>query len=90
MVIAGNNDKPAFPRHALRPGAPRAERKVRVWLDGAWHEVPLYARTALAAGQQFTGPAIVTQDDCTTVIPPDYACRVDEYANLRITEGAAS
>ncbi|AEE66253.1 hydantoinase/oxoprolinase family protein [Bordetella pertussis] len=90
VVIAGNNDKPAFPRHALRPGAPRAERKVRVWLDGAWHEVPLYARTALAAGQQFTGPAIVTQDDCTTVIPPDYACRVDEYANLRITEGAAS
>ncbi|CFO72842.1 hydantoin utilization protein A [Bordetella pertussis] len=32
----------------------------------------------------------MTQDDCTTVIPPDYACRVDEYANLRITEGAAS
>ncbi|ARP79119.1 hydantoinase/oxoprolinase family protein [Bordetella genomosp. 6] len=90
VVIAGNNDKPSFPRHALRPGTPRTERKVRVWLDGAWHEVPLYARTALAAGQQFAGPAIVTQDDCTTVIPADYACRVDEYANLRITEGAAS
>lgn len=90
VVIAGNNDKPSFPRHALRPGTPRTERKVRVWLDGAWHEVPLYARTTLAAGQQFAGPAIVTQDDCTTVIPADYACRVDEYANLRITEGAAS
>jgi len=31
----------------------------------------------------------VTQDDCTTVVPPGYVTRVDEYANLRITREAA-
>jgi len=91
VVIAGNNDKPRFPRHPSRPGAPRPERSLRVWLDGGFREVDLYARTALHAGQRFSGPAIVTQDDCTTVIPCDHACHVDEFANLRITsEGAAS
>lgn len=89
VVIAGNTDKPQFPRHDLRPGTPEPERTLRVWLDGQFREVDLYTRSGLVAGQQFTGPAIVSQDDCTTVIPPAYLCRVDEYANLRITEGAA-
>ncbi|CAM3669922.1 hydantoinase/oxoprolinase family protein [Bordetella sputigena] len=91
VVISGNNDKPRFPRYETRAGAPKADRRVRVWLDGGFREVDLYSRGALAAGQHFSGPAIVTQDDCTTVIPAGHLCRVDEYANLRIAfEGAAS
>jgi N-methylhydantoinase A len=91
IVISGNNDKPQFPRHALSSGTPKADRTVRVWLDGGFRDIALYSRTALSAGQRFHGPAIVAQDDCTTVIPADHVCRVDEYANLRITleaEGA--
>src|SRR5690606_2287079 len=42
VVIAGNNDKPRFPRHPSRPGAPRPERSLRVWLDGGFREVDLY------------------------------------------------
>ncbi|WP_233237942.1 hydantoinase/oxoprolinase family protein [Bordetella sp. LUAb4] len=91
VVISGNNDKPRFPRQEPRSGTPASERQVRVWLDGASRQVDLYSRTGLSAGQQFQGPAIVTQDDCTTVIPAGHVCRVDEYANLRISaEGDAS
>ncbi|ANN77770.1 hydantoinase/oxoprolinase family protein [Bordetella flabilis] len=91
VVISGNNDKPRFPRHEPRSGTPAPERAVRVWLDGGLRDVNLYSRAALRAGHRFSGPAIVSQDDCTTVIPGDYICHVDEYANLRITsEGAAS
>lgn len=91
VVISGSSDKPRFPRHELRSGTPQPERSLRVWLDGGFREVGLFSRTALHAGQQLAGPAIITQDDCTTVIPGGYACRVDEFANLRITsEGAES
>lgn len=85
VVIAGNNDKPSFVRHELSAGSPQAERTLRVWLDREFRDIDLYVRTALQPGQNFAGPAIVSQDDCTTVIPPGHACRVDEYANLRIT-----
>lgn len=85
VVIAGNNDKPSFVRHELSAGSPQAERTLRVWLDREFRDIDLYVRTALHPGQNFAGPAIVSQDDCTTVIPPGHACRVDAYANLRIT-----
>jgi N-methylhydantoinase A len=91
LVISGNNEKPSFPRHELRPGTPTPERRVRVWLDGGWCDADLYSRATLSAGQGFRGPAIVTQDDCTTIIPGGHACAIDEYANLRITaDGEAS
>ena len=44
----------------------------------------MYRRADLRAGQTFAGPAVVVQDDCTTVIPGGFQARVDEYANLRI------
>jgi N-methylhydantoinase A len=34
------------------------------------------------AGDRFRGPAIVEQMDCTTVVPPDFAARVDDAGNL--------
>ena len=44
----------------------------------------LYDRARLAAGHVLVGPAIVEQDDSTTVIPPDWVGAVDGFANLII------
>ncbi|CAM4256068.1 hydantoinase/oxoprolinase family protein [Bordetella muralis] len=89
IVISGNNNKPRFPRQPVQHGTPTPEKSLRVWVDGGFRDVDLYRRSALHAGHAFNGPAIITQDDCTTVIPTAYVCRVDEFANLRITsEGA--
>jgi N-methylhydantoinase A len=87
LVIAGDSDKPQFVRYELQPGVAKPERQVKVWMDGALREVNLYTRTALLPGQHLEGPAIVAQDDCTTIILPGYVCRTDEYANLRISRG---
>ncbi|GJD53021.1 Acetone carboxylase beta subunit [Methylobacterium crusticola] len=89
LVISGRTAKPRFPRHPLTPGAAPAAASAQVWLDGAARRVAVYARADLLPGQTFAGPAVVTQDDCTTVLPPGFAARVDEYANLRITPEAA-
>jgi N-methylhydantoinase A len=45
-------------------------------------ETPRYARQRLSPGLTFEGPAIVDQDDATTVIHPQFHARVDPLGNL--------
>lgn len=39
-------------------------------------ETPIYERDALGAGDRMTGPAIITQLDATTLLPPDWSASV--------------
>ncbi len=53
--------------------------------DGLMREnTPVYERAALHPGASFSGPAIVTQYDTTTVIPPEWNARIDAVSNLII------
>ena len=65
-------------------------REVPVWLDGETRQAGLYRRADLRAGHRFAGPAVVTQEDCTTVIPPGFTVTVDEWTNLRIVPGRSA
>ncbi len=65
-------------------GAPAPAGRATARLDGADHAVPLYRRADLRAGQRFVGPAVVLQDDCTTVVTPGAVVTVDPYGNLLI------
>ena len=75
------------PTGALLAGAIREMRIAR--FNGASVECPVYQRELLDVGAVFSGPAIVDQLDCTSVIPPGQHVRVDEYRNMIITIGAA-
>jgi N-methylhydantoinase A/oxoprolinase/acetone carboxylase beta subunit len=61
-------------------------------VGGSLREVPTryYERTALKAGNRLVGPAIVTQYDSTTVIPPGVAAHVDRFGNIVIEIGASA
>jgi N-methylhydantoinase A len=50
----------------------------------ATYEVPVYERPALLPGYTFIGPAIITQYDTTTVVPPGWHGHVDAVSNLII------
>jgi N-methylhydantoinase A len=90
LVISGATAKPELPRHELQPGPAPMLRLAEVWMDGQIRQVGLYRRADLQAGQSFPGPAVVTQDDCTTVVPPGFTAIVDAYTNLSITPEAAA
>jgi N-methylhydantoinase A/oxoprolinase/acetone carboxylase beta subunit len=49
---------------------------------GGFVETPCYARSQLAPGMSFEGPAIVDQDDATTVIFPHFHAHIDPVGNL--------
>jgi N-methylhydantoinase A len=78
----------AMPRFT-RTGRPlsdalRETRNVR--FDGATIACPVYQREQLDVGLTLTGPAILDQFDCTTVICPGQVARVDEWKNVIVTE----
>jgi len=45
----------------------------------------IYDRSQLKPGASFTGPAIVTEFDSTTVVLPGYQAEVDRWFNILIT-----
>jgi N-methylhydantoinase A len=61
-------------------------REERVFFGGEWMETPVYDRGGLRPGNVVPGPAIVAQDDTTTVIEPGYAGTVDRFGNIMIEE----
>jgi N-methylhydantoinase A len=53
---------------------------------GAWVETPILDRNGLRPGNEVVGPAVVVQDDTTTVIEPGYRGAVDRFGNILIEE----
>jgi N-methylhydantoinase A len=79
--------KPAFERLPL--GSPDAsaaliDRRPVAFAEGMV-DTAIYERALLAPGNRFDGPAIVTQFDATTVVPPGWTAQVDGYRNLVLT-----
>jgi N-methylhydantoinase A len=66
------------------PGAPAPASQRDVWFDGEPVSTAVYDRGALEPGTTFTGPAVITQMDATTVIPPGWRARVDAWKNLLV------
>jgi N-methylhydantoinase A len=73
---------------AQKPAGPDASAAIigtrEVWLpeSGGFVACPVYDRDKLAAGNRFTGPAIVEQMDATTVVLPGMTATVEPYMNL--------
>ena len=53
-------------------------------------ECPVYQREGLDVGASFTGPALIDQLDCTSVIGPGQAATVDSHKNIIVAPGVAS
>jgi N-methylhydantoinase A len=53
-----------------------------VWFGAKPHPTGIYERQRLAAGAGLHGPAVIVEYSATTVVPPDFACKVDEHLNL--------
>jgi N-methylhydantoinase A len=65
-------------------GGPALVRKARILLPERQVavEAAVYNRAALKPGDTFAGPAIVEQDDTTTLLTHGWHCRVDALGNL--------
>jgi N-methylhydantoinase A len=75
--------RPRATLRLLEGGAARAAASRKVWFDGGWLDTPVYQRESLPAA--LTGPAIIEQLDCTTVLEPGNRAEADAAGNLMVT-----
>jgi N-methylhydantoinase A len=84
VTAIGVLPKPALERHEVT--ATDAESALlghgRVIFAEGGLETPLYERTRLEPGACLTGPAVIMQPDCTTLIHPGQEATVDGFGNL--------
>lgn len=94
--VTGRGLMPHLP-HAMCFGSPASGRdpllksgETYFRIDGRVQQVHtrFYDRAILAAGACIEGPAVFFQKDSTTVIPPTWVVKVDEFLNLVITRRA--
>lgn len=86
VIAMGIIPKPDLPRIS-RKGTLNSARKPsrKVWFkEGGFVESQIYERNLLPMGAAFNGPAVIEQQDTTTVLPPRTRCKVDRYGNLVI------
>ncbi len=59
-----------------------SEAEIELRLTGSWRKAGLYRRAALRPGGQLSGPAVITQADCTILVPDGWNAVTDELGNL--------
>jgi N-methylhydantoinase A len=69
--------KPAEPKPAVR-------RPVFDPDSGAFVDTPIYNRAELAPGAHIKGPAIIAEDDTTTVISPSFDATIDRFGYIEL------
>jgi N-methylhydantoinase A len=79
-------DRPGL-RHASSGTAVRGQRPA-VFPESGRVEATVYDRSAVAIGERITGPAILEQDESTTIVPPGWRGRVGEDGTLVVDRAA--
>ncbi|ROV64976.1 hydantoinase B/oxoprolinase family protein [Streptomyces globisporus] len=61
---------------------------VDLYADGRWQRAPLHRRADLHVGATVTGPAIVAEDDATTVVDPGWQAEAAPTGHLVLTRSS--
>jgi N-methylhydantoinase A len=72
---------------AERPSVPKplARRAVFDPDTGEFIDTPVYWRSDLAPGAQIKGPAVIAEDETSTVVSPDFDARIDRFGYIELT-----
>lgn len=78
--------KPMFPSSEIKNG--NAEQAIKehrsVYFEGGYQVTNIYDRSLLNAGNQFSGPAIIEQQDSTILVHPGQTATIDQYQNIKV------
>ena len=66
-------------------GKPASRRKVFDPGSGEFLEVPFYRRETLRPGWTVAGPAVIEEDETSTVVSPAFTARIDGFGYIELT-----
>lgn len=78
--IAGRSSEP----EKSRTTSEHVKRVKPMWFGDTFLEGRMFQRSDLTPGTLITGPAVIYQQDSTTVIPPQWSAEIDMYENIVI------
>ena len=86
LSAVGLTPKAQLAKQIVRKRSNTPETTRTVWFDEKKGGVktPVFLRDRLKAGSKIEGPAVISQLDSTTVIPPGEIAQVDQYLNIVI------
>jgi N-methylhydantoinase A len=64
--------------------APRSRRPVFDPGAGEFRDVPIYWRADLAPGARIKGPAVIAEDETSTVVSPRFDARIDRFGYIEL------
>jgi len=76
--------KPDVTVTAAAGDAQRGQQEV-YFPEAGFVDTDIYERTAIPAGETITGPAILEEQESTTLIPRDVTATMSEFGNLRLS-----
>jgi N-methylhydantoinase A len=88
LAVVGVTENITQPEIAAGSGNPLPKGERPIFRAGKWLTAGVYDRSALGAGDSITGPAIIEQDDTTTVLLPGWSARADALGNLHLERTA--
>jgi N-methylhydantoinase A len=70
----------------LRPVQPKpaAQRQVFDPASGVFIDTPVYERTHVSPGARIKGPAVITEDDTTTIVSPSFDANIDQFGYIEL------
>jgi N-methylhydantoinase A len=68
---------------------PDGQTARRACFDGNWFETPVLVRSTFMPGRAVAGPAIVEENEATTIVPPGWTAEPGEAGTLRLSRGGA-
>jgi len=60
----------------------------RAIFDGVAYDTPVLWRDSIPLDARYQGPIVIEEDSATTVVPPGYSVRLDEWGNIIISADA--
>ncbi len=81
-------DAPTAARPGPRDTPPRPADTVDLHAEGRWRRAPLYRRADLRPADTVTGPAVVAEDDATTVVDPGWRAEAVPTGHLVLTRSS--
>jgi N-methylhydantoinase A len=63
---------------------PKSRRPVFDPVSGEFQDVPIYWRADLAPGARISGPAVIAENDTSTVVSPAFEAQIDKFGYIEL------
>jgi 5-oxoprolinase (ATP-hydrolysing) len=79
-------EPPSPSRGGMETGTPPVPHsKTKMFTQGAWHQTPIFLRTALGPRHAIEGPALIIEDHQTVVVEPEWQAEITARNHLLFT-----